>query len=350
MLTDVTEPIINQSSEDVSKIEDVSFQDLKKTASSFIIAVRNQYTKLVRNEIITNFMSPSGKIINTPLQFFYAYMREYNVLADVVKKYQFQFEQKLNTFLGRQMIMTIVNPSNGDVYFLNRIGTKILYEKSSKNFGRLNVSLSQKFINQLNDDRKKGLNQGLHEMMEEGIQRWRPTFLKIIQQMKRNNDNWIYYKYNKTRKYLSNYYSRGNIAEGYMRAVINDNTNIDDQELRILHLFENHIRRDSTPGALEGDIVQKNNGQIVLNSQGLQQHFAIKEGSFSTAKVGQFLAIAQHIYENESLTKEELKNSLSDIIKEGFNIEKFFKTATEIATQKINQMIATTGTIVVVNS
>jgi len=44
------------------------------------------------------------------------------------------------------MIMTIVNPSDGEVYFLNRIGTKILYERSNKNFGRLNISLSQKFI------------------------------------------------------------------------------------------------------------------------------------------------------------------------------------------------------------
>lgn len=345
MPTDITEPIINQSSQDISEIEEVSFQDLKKSASSFIIAVRNQYTKLVRNETITNVIS-SQKVIKTPLQFFYAYMREYDILADVIKKYQFQFEQKLNSFLGRQMIMTIVNPADGEVYFLNRIGTKILYERSNKNFGRLNVSLSQKFIDQLNNDRNKGLNQGLHQAMEEGIRRWRPAFLKIIQQMEKNNDNWIYYKYNKARKYLSNRYSRGNIAEGYMRAVINDSTDIDNQGLQILHLFENHIRKDSTPGALEGDVVQKINGQIVLNSQGLQQHFAIKEGSFSTAKVGQFLAIAQYIRESKSLTKEELKNSLSDIIKKGFNIEKFFKTATKIATQKVNEAIAAAGVIV----
>lgn len=342
---DVINPIVNMSSEDISKIQKQSFIKLKKIASSFINAVNRQYVQTVRKGSLSHLTS-GGKVISTPLQYFYAYMRQYDNLTNTIKIYQLKFEEQLNSFLNRKMIMTIVNPEDGEVYFLNNFGTKILYDKAGKNFGRFNASLTKTFIQELQN--KQGLQQGMRELFDEGIRRWQPTFQKIIEQMNRNDDNWIYYKkYNNARQYLSNHYSRGNIAEGYMRAVINDSTELENDGEKIVHLYENHIKRDSKPGALQGDVIRMNGQEIFLDEKGLQQHFAIKQGSFSTAKVGQFLAIAQHIKESSFLTPSELKSSLSDIIKKGFNTEKYFKRATKLAEKTIKETIQSTGVKVI---
>lgn len=335
--SNIINQIVERSSEEISAKEQESFMELKKIASSFINAVNRQYVQTVKKGGL-NKITINQKNISTPLQYFYAYMRQYDNLVNTIKKYQLNFEKQLNIFLNRKMVMTIVDPKDGQVYFLNDLGVKMLYDRAGKNFGRFNASLSQTFIKELQN--QEGLQYEMRQLFDQGIRRWQPAFQKIIKQMEENDDNWIFYKrYNNLRKYLSNNYSRGNIAEGYMRAVINDSTNIEDEGQKILHLYENHIKRDSKPGALEGDVIKKQGQKIYLDEKGLQQHFAIKEGSFSTAKIGQFLAIAQYIKESSFLTPDDLKNSLSSIIKNGFNAEKYFKKATQLAEKTVKEII-----------
>ena len=71
-------------------------------------------------------------------------------------------------------------------------------------------------------------------------------------------------------------------------------------------LYENHIQKDSVGAAIRGDVVWNENGNI---------QFAIKEGSFSTARFGQYLNLAYNTIQIKMISANEYEKYLPKLIR-----------------------------------
>ena len=72
----------------------------------------------------------------------------------------------------------------------------------------------------------------------------------------------------------------------------------DKIELGLKTLWTEHILKDSVGAAIKGDVVLTRNGHI---------QFAVKEGSFSTAKIGQYVRLAYNILQLQFLDASVLQ-------------------------------------------
>lgn len=62
-------------------------------------------------------------------------------------------------------------------------------------------------------------------------------------------------------------------------------------------MWRNHIQKDSIGAAIKGDVVLDSNGKI---------QFAIKSGSFSTARIRQYILLAYNMLRLNYLSPEQL--------------------------------------------
>lgn len=95
--------------------------------------------------------------------------------------------------------------------------------------------------------------------------------------------------------------NEGPIAEGYAGAVINEDPEVSNSKMEhsLEVLWRNHIQKDSLGAAIKGDIVLDSNGKI---------QFAIKSGSFSTARIRQYILLAYNMLRLNYLSPEQLVN------------------------------------------
>ena len=102
--------------------------------------------------------------------------------------------------------------------------------------------------------------------------------------------------------------TKGIIAEGYAGAVINEDPKVvsSDLEYSLKILYENHIQKDSIGAAIKGDVVWNENGNI---------QFAIKSGSFSTARFGQYLNLAYNTIQINMISASEYEKYLPKLVR-----------------------------------
>jgi len=230
---------------------------------------------------------------------------------------QHSFENQLNNFLGRKIYLSWVN-DEGHILYFDEANIGRLYASATANRGRGNISASKvenlMDVNDLTNDLQKKL---------EDSERMRAHVYNIaIARWSGNEANETVKNYNPSKKtfywklidnrHISGWTkpisTKGVIAEGYAGAVINEDPDVvsSNLEYSLKNLYENHIQKDSLGAAIKGDIIWNENGNI---------QFAIKEGSFSTARFGQYLNLAYNTIQIKTISASEYKKYLPKLVR-----------------------------------
>lgn len=329
----ITNSIIQITSKDFIQVEEGNFQDLKQASIKFINEVLNCYQNSLRVQSLIKTQN-----LKNGLQYFYQYMRQNTNFTKNILQLQGYFETQINNFLGRKIHLTWVS-KEGHLLFIDQANLSQLYKKAFGQFGR--GGLSENTLKNLESDIEQTLINKFKESQELRI----GAYIEIKNRwMDPKNKKRFYYHgyYNdfKRRKYTRHFSNLGGIAEGYAGAVINEDPQIIwkgasylQQQYSIRRLYEKHIQLDSVAGAIKGDVIfntDENNGKI---------HFAIKEGSFSTAKFGQFFSLAQNILKIEDITKEEFQTQIKSLIKINNTTRAILREAYDVSKKELDNNI-----------
>lgn len=285
--------ILNQLGyKDVKDITKVSIKELHSAAENFI--------KTVKNNLYDNITESASSLEDDmkKLKALYETIAAKNAVTPIFQA-QISFEKELNEFLGRKMFLTYVTDT-GDLNVQDEAFLYNLVTKGSYNKGRLNIS-PDAFSAQANGSNLiHALDQNLDKATRRVFKRLRRSvklrcnvYTTAIERYEGSLDNRFYWitvgegaKYGRTDPIAN----KGPIAEGYANAVINEEVNIQNNWINdsLEYLWENYIKgkKDSIDAVIKGDVQVNNNGNI---------QFAIKEGQFSTAKLGQYLFVAENI-------------------------------------------------------
>lgn len=241
----------------------------------------------------------------------YKGMREDSQYAQRMLEYQHEFENHLNEFLGRKIYLAYVT-ENGHIHYYDDANIGKLYQEGTANRGRANISKSKIFdANDLTDNLKSVIDKSEKariEVYREAVKRYEKNDSEKSMHYSPSEKTFYWWKTEKevlkkkrelggvTDKILN----KGIIAEGYAGAVINEDAHVVNSkiELGLQTLWTEHIAKDSIGAAIKGDVILDSNGHI---------QFAIKEGSFSTARIGQYVRLANNILQMDFLDASVLE-------------------------------------------
>ena len=326
---DIQKNINSITSNQIYKVDKGDFEALKKAANIYLQQV-GLLSDLYKNAI-------AKKRIIEKIQSIYSQMRKESKYTQLMLKYQHEFENSLNNFLGRTIYLTYVN-KDGTLNYYDDANIGKLYEKATANKGRGNISYGQIFdANDLRQNIKEALKiseMDKKDVYTSAIVRYNQTLQKDYNFEDTPNKGSFYWRlhdYHITGWTIS-FSNTGPIAEGYARAVINDNSNISNNDIEnsLKILYENYIQKDSVGAAIKGDVTFGSDKSI---------QFAIKEGSFSTAMVGQYMRLAINIQRLPQMSIEDFQKSLPYLIKFGKLVDKIIQVAKNQATEKVREEI-----------
>lgn len=290
----IKQEAIDISTKDVheSLLED--FEALQKAATTFLAEIINIYNGGSR------YRKNNGEIMRL-----WSIYRDATTARELALSQQ-RFSFALDQYLGRTIVLTYVAP-DGQIYMYTEEGEAEILSKVGKNVGRANFNASawlggkrghvpqqyQKLM-----DGEVDLIQKIHrstsqrqEIYAEGIRRYdfnQSSKSHSSPQEKRR----YYYKFNPPyHQFPPTGFSRGEVAEAYVNAVMKEDENIksDEMETSLQTLYEKYIasHKDNIPAIVKGDVVvNEENGKISL---------AVKGQSASTAKIGQYIVAAHEI-------------------------------------------------------
>lgn len=299
----VVEEILQQETiKRLSEEEGLNFLDLKNAANNFLLSIIDIYNAQI-NKTHKEKISERLFQIKSNIKSIYSEMRADTDFTRKILEIQHIFENQLNQYLQRTIYLTYVD-EQGNLIAYDEAETGKIYTKATANFGRGNIgaSILKDFI--------KTQEQNINLDLAKNVSKRQKVYLEAVNRWESNKNetnkeynpskNTFYWKKAKDKiiGWTGPISSRGVIAEGYAGAVINEDPDISNSKLEVSlkYLWEKHIQKDSIPAAIKGD--------IVLNSSNGAIQFAIKEGSFSTAKIGQYINLAHNI---QKLSNETLK-------------------------------------------
>ncbi len=274
---------------DILKIEQENFKQLKEGAKKFLESVKFNSAILSHKNLVTRMVQV--KEFNETL---YGNMRSSSSYTQNILVAQHSFEEELNKFLKRDIYLTYVG-EKGELTAYSEVALKKAYQKATGNLGRGNIS--EKTLKSITDsDTEIKL---INAELRKSASKRSSVYRKALERWE-SNDNEKEKNYNPSEKtfYWRNGVSRilgwtdrintrGVIAEGYAEAVINNRNDVLDSYLEeSLKALWGYIQKDSIPAAIKGDIVLESNNNI---------QFAIKQGNFSSAKIGQYINLAYHL-------------------------------------------------------
>ena len=301
----VEKALIEASAAEISKVEEGNFIQLRQAAQDFIDRVTDIAT------VTTNVLSASK--ITTMLTAIYRDMRHVEGYAAQALVLQHAFEERLNSFMGRTIYLTYVNP-DGTIYFYDDANIGLLYSQATTNKGRGNISAGKMFeANDLEDELQARMRASMNQRKEvyvEALRRWSSNDAEATKEYDPSAKTfyWRLYDSRHITGWTHPISNKGPIAEGYAGAVINEDGSVTNANLEwsLKALYENHIQKDSLGGAVRGDVVWDGNGNI---------QFAVKMGSFSTARFGQYLRLAYNITQFHNLTPAEFEAHLPKLVR-----------------------------------
>lgn len=329
------ESVIQQAIQDATapqlvEVTEGDYQALKQAAQAFLNRV-NEISDLGFS--ISRYNSLADQISN-----FYTFMRQSTAFTREALTLQHTFETQLNQFLGRTIYLTYVN-RDGSLYFYDEAHTGELYSKATRNRGRGNIGKTKMFDSQdLEKELQARMNQSAAQRQAvygEAIHRWEKNKNEDV--MHYDPSYHTFYWRLKNTHYIQGWTdpiaTRGVIAEGYARAVINEAPDVSNIEIEssLQALWHKYIYADSVAGALIGDVIFSS--QDMIDQYGNLQ-FAIKSGSFSTANFGQFLRLASNIIQVPNLTLQEFKDNFKTLINIGAATDAFINSARQTAENK----------------
>ena len=326
----VKQAIIDETSPELVKVTEGDFQALKQAAQIFIDRV---------NEISELGISISRIVpLKDQLQAFYDMMRNSTVFTREALALQHIFESQLNGFLGRTIYLTYVN-RDGNLYYYDMAHIKELYSKATRNRGRGNITKGKMFESY---DLEKSLQNKMRlsaaqraGVYSEAIKRWEHN--KTDDVMNYDPSYHTFYWRLRNNHYIQGWTdpiaTRGIIAEGYARAVINEASDVSNNEVEssLEALWSNYIYANSVAGALIGDVTFE--AQNMVDQYGNIQ-FAVKSGSFSTANFGQYLRLAYNVIQIKDITLQDFKENFGILINVNDATTAFIEAANKVAEEK----------------
>ena len=333
----VSNSILQAAAPDLVEVDYNDFEQLKIAANQFIAKVENMINQ-VRH---THQLIQSKTSIKNSLTVFYQLMRQSTQFTQEALILQHAFETQLNNFLGRKIYLGWVN-DEGHILYFDQADIGRLYTNATANRGRGNISAStmknMMDVNDLTDDLQKKLQQS---------EKLRAHVYNIaIARWSGNENNEIIKNYDPSKKtfywrLFDNHHisgwtkpiqTKGIIAEGYAGAVINEDPNVvsSNLEYSLKVLYENHIQKDSVGAAIKGDVVWNENGNI---------QFAIKAGSFSTARFGQYLNLAYNTIQIKMISANEYEKYLPKLIRISKVTDSILTDINQKSEQILNQTI-----------
>lgn len=239
---------------------------------------------------------------------------------------QHNFEIALDEYLGRQTFMSIVLPDGTPIFYdSEHIGSEV-YSQATGNKGRGNIDFTDKQFSPNLDifHFASSMQQSLQEKIKISLANKKEVYTEALNKYRKNaydrmhypsrsesSERTLYWRTSSVETHITGW-SRllphaGVIAEGYMEAVLNDDENVNNNniEASIAYMYDKYIQLDSIPAAVKADV------QVI----GTNVEIAIKEGKFSTARLGQFFMLAKNIQRLQPyFTKEQFKMILPKLI------------------------------------
>ena len=346
----------------VSTVLDIVSKDLEPEQKKAFSKLRQACTKLINGvKEIQDYEKhvehiTKTKSISEGLSGLYSYVRQTTGAINELLRLQQSFQLALNTFLGRTIYLTWVGP-NGEIYYFDQVDIKSIYAQATSNKGvRGNISLetmldyinkhSRKLANTQNrinsamypatavtniKNRLQKAQKSRIRVYQEAVRRFNKTKEGEMHDPKLNYS--VYWRDNPTsRSSITGYINvrnRGDIAEGYVDAVINEDKDVfyiggkqADKDSKYYDIgLETSLRGlskliniNSIQGAVKGDVVFEENGNI---------QFAVKQGSYSTARFAQYLRLAYNTLALPEMSKEDYEKFLNQTLEMNITKKRF---------------------------
>ena len=255
---------------------------------------------------------------------------------------QHTFEKYVDNFLNRKIYYTFID-ENGQIFILDEVSTEILFNEgfgAGEGRGSVKTSVLNEILNNLSlSNTEKNLadfinNESLNkrEIYKEAIRRYEHT--KAHPGPNKNDSEAMKYKISRDKKvkqedgsytivhtdnnagsfwwrtgktsihHTGIIQNKGRIGEAYAEAIINRKMNATNNEIeKGLKELASFIDQEHSAGIQRGDVKLSEDGRI---------QFAIKLGSFNTAKIGPTIYFALNILAlgNRPFTPEQLEKLL----------------------------------------
>lgn len=232
---------------------------------------------------------------------------------------QHSFDKSLDKILNRKITLTYVNEEDGNIFFYNDRQVSQLYKNATAGTeeaeeGRTSGSISANFAKLKNKKGKSispfniGDDKDLQKRLKESLRQKNKVYVKLMERYNSNDDEekkkynpsentfyWRIYDAHHITNHSHPFANKGDIAEAYVNAVVNEDNNINnnsiEQSLRNLYFtyLENvsgENKHDSLSAISKGDVKLKENGYF---------QFAVKTNSFSTASFTAYIRFAINI-------------------------------------------------------
>lgn len=310
------EEIITKIIKDVKNATEEGFKfpdpDLKgnfsklKDAANALIAVINSKGQLEYSSVIGRSFQ-NAEAANAQLEKLKNIVKNAEKNTNIINAL-LSFEQALNDFLGRIVILTIMD-SNGSLWLHNEASVQEIYNKSGKitNRSRLNFTKDTSLLfNKINSVKVTG---DILNKKYDNLYKVYNTLQERYSVTKKESNKWIYYhNAGKSRRWYLKLTNKGILNEAYASALFNTKENdghfkIDIpgyNEPGIPYYYAKYIMAvDNRAGAVLGDLSNGILGKVQL---------AVKTaGTASSGSFNPLLETAYWVKDLKELTPEELE-------------------------------------------
>lgn len=329
----IEEWLKKEAQEDIANEELIPFSELKLAAKTFLEEI-NLYTSIINHQNLVKRI----EAVKSLTKVLYGDMRASNQYTQNILLAYHTFEATLNKFLNREIHLTYVT-QEGELISYSDLATGQLYSMATGNFGRGNISEGKikNFIDKdeniktINEQLKKSAN-NKREVYTKALKRWQNNTNKNDEDYNPVEKTFFWKKTPSKWEWTGRISNKGMIAEGYAEAVINNHDDINNAflERSLETLWKKYITKDNIPAAVKGDIIL----------QGTNVQFAIKQGSFSTAKIGQYINLAYNITQlNDSILRQQLYLALPKLLSLTQTSQKIINIMNSEAEDTIAQII-----------
>lgn len=364
-MDDITKEGLKFVPDDIKKAFIGDSETLMKNAISFI-------QKL---ESIVNDCEHLGKIMNAGggqdnLSRLRQSMKQSQDALTAAITAQYDFEEAVNNFLGRQIHFAWIDVDTAEVFLVEEVSAKQIYKLASLNKNKKETSgftgrIDIKNNTDLNNFKNKlkslpsfmeeGYKNSVNERVAEHQQLIKTILSRLDDNLNKRNLPW-YKEHNSTVYWQhppqgmenigkwswSIATKKGFISQGYVRFVFNSKENLAQiSEYNIGRFMMNYVEKaDKIPAIVKGDIIvseTNDNIQIAVKSNKL----------FSTASIGPYITTAYQIiqfYDNtDNLTIETVQSILKNLQNYPVGI---LKASQERATENLKKIFEDSGATV----
>ncbi|MCI7527388.1 MAG: hypothetical protein MSA65_03700 [Mollicutes bacterium] len=257
--------------------------------------------------------------------------KQQKVINDVLK-YVHEFELALDQFLNRKVQLVWVD-EEGNLLVATEDGYNELLSTATVDSSNIRGKMAENAMRNLEkDNNNKYIDNKVLEEFEQSIKNRKEFYKLAIKRYeattiedtgKKKPQKHFYWKKGENEdpepKNIRGEYvlskkinNKGRIAEAYVESVINE---YEEKNLEVnnwLRHLNNLIYEDNISAILRGDVIKKiineNTGDSKIkqnkNTEELEQHFAVKSGSWSTAGIRQYLLLAERLlkYKNTKIS------------------------------------------------